>query len=50
MDIFTDLIPFSKVVVTDYPDESLVDNMRFNITENMEKEDLVRVDVQACKP
>jgi hypothetical protein len=50
LDIITLLIPFSKVVVTDYPDESLVDNMRFNISENMGKEDLVRVDVQACKP
>jgi hypothetical protein len=50
LNIFTLLIPFSKVVVTDYPDESLVDNMRFNISENMEKEDLVRVDVQAFKP
>lgn len=37
-----------KVVVTDYPDESLVENMRFNISENIEKEDIVRVDVQAC--
>ena len=38
------------MVVTDYPDESLVENMKFNVSENMETEDLVRVDVQACKP
>ena len=49
LDIFTLLKPFSKVVVTDYPDGSLVDNMRFNISENMGKEDVVRVDIQACK-
>jgi len=44
------LTAFSKVVVTDYPDESLVENMRFNISENVEKEDLVRVVVEVREP
>jgi nicotinamide N-methyltransferase len=34
------------VVVTDYPDASLVDNMRFNVSENMTKGESSRVDVQ----
>ena len=37
-----------KVVVTDYPDESLVGIMKFNVSENVEKVDFARVDVQAC--
>ncbi|KIM35441.1 hypothetical protein M413DRAFT_430793 [Hebeloma cylindrosporum] len=35
-----------KVVVTDYPDDSLVGNMKFNVSQNVEKEDLGRIDVQ----
>ena len=37
-----------KVVVTDYPDEFLVGNMKFNVSENVENVDFARVDVQAC--
>ena len=46
--VFKLLILLLKVVLTDYPDESLVDNMRFNVSENVEREDFTRVDVQAC--
>ncbi|KAF8175559.1 nicotinamide N-methyltransferase [Pholiota molesta] len=35
-----------KVVVTDYPDASLVDNISFNVSENTTEDESSRVDVQ----
>ncbi|KAJ3494154.1 hypothetical protein NLJ89_g10867 [Agrocybe chaxingu] len=36
----------AKVVVTDYPDKSLVDNMKHNVSENVKEDFIGRVDVQ----
>ncbi|KAH9475539.1 Protein N-terminal and lysine N-methyltransferase EFM7 [Psilocybe cubensis] len=35
-----------KVVITDYPDASLVDNISYNVAENVEAEERSRVEVQ----
>lgn len=35
----------SKVVVTDYSDEGLLDNLRFNVDVNLEGEEKERIDV-----
>ena len=42
------VLMYPQVVITDYPDSVLLENISHNVSENVEKEKLGRVDVQAC--